>query len=65
MKTIMVYPEPHQFKAAAIFVTGQLVAGDTLEIHTEASPPWILAVTADLNIIITELQRTGVRYAVG
>jgi hypothetical protein len=64
MKTINVYPEPHQFNAAAIFVIGHVESGGSLEMHQEASPPWISARTANPDVIIAELQRTGVRYTV-
>jgi len=64
MKTINVYPEPHQFNAAAIFVIDHVEAGGSLEMHQETSPPWISATTANTDLIIAELRRTGVRYVV-
>jgi len=64
MKTINVYPEPHQFKAAAIFVIDHVESGGALEMHQETSPPWISATTANPDVIIAELQRTGVRHIV-
>lgn len=64
MKTIDVYPEPNQFNATAIFVIDNVEAGDILEVHQETSPPWISATTANTDLIIAELRRTGVRYVV-
>jgi hypothetical protein len=64
MKTINVYPEPHQYKEAALFVINHVEPGGSLEMHQETSPPWISATVANPEVIIAELQRTGVRHTV-
>jgi len=64
MKTINVYPEPHQFNEAAIFVINHVESGGRLEMHTEAAPPWVSATVADPSVIVAELNRLGVRHTV-
>ena len=64
MKSIRVYPEPDHYNVVGTFIANNVGPDDTLELHMNASPRWILVETGNADTIIEELQKAGVRYTV-
>jgi hypothetical protein len=59
-----IFPDGARANEAIITVADMLVAGDEIDVHIEASPPWLRVSVAAPTAVIAKMRAMGVRVEV-